>query len=91
MYFRQIYFIILFPLGCIPAIVGVSHCQEPEQIKQKILASLAKIENYPAGIVKGRAIYRGRPEGIAHIQFRGNKMWKELDNFSTVDEVENVG
>ncbi len=86
MYFRQIYFTILIPLVCIPAIVGVSHCQEPEQIKQKILASLAKIENYPAGIVKGRAIYRGRPEGIAHIQFRGNKMWMELDDIATADE-----
>jgi len=68
--------------------VGVGHCQDTEQIKQKILTSLAKIENYPAGIVKGRAIYRGRPEGIAHIQFRGNKMWKELDNIATADEAE---
>ncbi len=40
MYYRKIYFTILFALGCILAFVGVSHGQEPEQIKQKVLASV---------------------------------------------------
>ena len=88
MYSRQLYSTILLPIWFMQVLVGIGHCQDPEQIKQKILASLAKIENYPAGIIKGRAIYQGRLEGIAHIQFRGNKMWKELDNISTADEAE---
>ncbi len=88
MHFRQLYFAILLPVWCLHVWVGVVHCQDPESIKQKVLASLAKIENYPAGIVKGRAIYRGRPKGIAHVQFRGNKMWEELDQIATADETE---
>ena len=69
-------------------LAGVGLCQDAEHVKKKVLASVAKIENYSAAIVKGRAIYRGRLKGIAHVQFRGNKMWKELDNVATADETE---
>ena len=58
-------------------------CQDAEQIKQRILASLSKIENYPVGIVKGKAIYRGDNPELAYLQYRGNKMWMEIDDIAT--------
>ncbi len=66
----------------------VSYCQDTEQIKKKILASLEKIENYPAAIVKGKTAYMGETQGRTHLQFRGEKMWMQLDGIATANEME---
>ena len=82
-------FALLFLSVCFMlAMTPVSHCQDPQQIKQKVLASLEKIANYPSAIVKGKTSYLGNTHGLTHLQFRGEKLWMQLDGIATADAKE---
>lgn len=60
--------------------------QTPEEVKRRVLASLQKIDNYPAAIVKGKMSVGNALRGNAHLHFRGKSMWMEIDRLPMADE-----
>ncbi len=69
---------------------SIVHSQELDRLKPKILASLSRIENYPAALVKGWTKPPGNDSGkeIATFEFVGDKMWRENDTISGVNEAD---
>lgn len=51
--------------------------QDAETVKATMMKSLAKIENYSAGIIKGTWGGFGAVQETGQLQFRGDKMWLE--------------
>lgn len=64
--------------------------QTPDVIKQKVKDCLVRIENYPSAIVKGKYSLRGNSRGMAHLQFRDNEMWMEIDSLAIANALDKI-
>ena len=81
-------FSLLLSVCFVVAAAKFVHGQDNDQLMKKIVASLEKIDSYPAAIIKGKTAFQGETRGLTHLQFRGEKMWMELDIVATADAKE---
>ncbi len=65
---------------------SVCYAQDAIEVERKALAALTKVENYPAGVVKGSAVYAGKPYGKFHVHFRDSMYWLENDTSAVETE-----
>jgi hypothetical protein len=78
---------ILLLLWCVLT-CSVVHSQEWEQLKPKIVASLSRIESYPAAVAKGwiNSSDNESERLSVYFEFVGDRMWREDNAIQFADE-----
>jgi hypothetical protein len=81
---RRIFFCIV-PLMCSAFSAHEARAQDFGVLKKRILASLDKIERYPAVVAKGMSIRGEDRKETMEVQYRGGKMSMEMDSLATAE------